>query len=79
MTDDTAALLRHLGVENGDIFGYSMGAGIALELAIRYPDLVRKIVLATPLYNPDGFHPGLLEGIENMKPEHLAGSPFEEE
>jgi len=36
MADDTAALLRHLGIDNADIFGYSMGAGIALASAIRY-------------------------------------------
>src|SRR4028119_2471828 len=35
MADDTAAALRHLGIENADIFGYSMGAGVALHVAIR--------------------------------------------
>jgi pimeloyl-ACP methyl ester carboxylesterase len=56
-----------------------MGAGIALQLAIRHPDLVRKLVLAAVTYNKDGFHPGLLKGNENLKPEDLAGSPFQEE
>jgi pimeloyl-ACP methyl ester carboxylesterase len=79
MADDTTALLRHLGIDNADIFGYSMGAGIALAIAIRYPDLVRKLVLAAVTYNSDGFHPGILAGIETMKPEDLAGSPFQVE
>src|SRR6266496_1953440 len=33
MADDTAAALQQLGIEQADIFGYSMGAGIALQVA----------------------------------------------
>ena len=76
MADDTAALLRQLNIENADFFGYSMGSGIALQIAIRHPDLVRKLVLAAPMYSRDGFHPGMFEQIENMKPEDLAESPW---
>ena len=79
MADDTTALLRHLGIDNADIFGYSMGAGIALAIAIRYSDLVRKLVLAAVTYNSDGFHPGMLAGMETLKPDDLAGSPWQEE
>jgi pimeloyl-ACP methyl ester carboxylesterase len=42
MADDTAAALRQLGIAKADIFGYSMGASVALHLAIRHPDVVRK-------------------------------------
>src|SRR5688572_12428011 len=42
MADDTAAALRHLGIEQADIFGYSMGAFVALHLAIRHPQVARK-------------------------------------
>src|SRR5437763_6903049 len=73
MADDTTALLRHLGIEEADIFGYSLGAGIALRIAIRHSDLVRKLVLAAATYNTDGFHPGMLAGLETLKPEDLAG------
>ncbi len=79
MADDTAALLQHIGIEHADIFGYSMGAGIALQIAIGHPDLVRKLVVAAVTYNSDGFHPGLLAGMETLKPEDLAGSPWQEE
>src|SRR2546427_278659 len=47
MADDTAALVHHLGIDNADVVGYSMGGGIALQLAIRHPDLVRRLVLAS--------------------------------
>ncbi len=79
MADDTAALLEHLGIWPVDVFGYSLGAGIALDLAVRRPDLVRRLVLASVTFNNDGFHPGILEGIDSMAPDALAGTPFEEE
>ena len=79
MADDTAELLRQLEVENADFFGYSMGGGIALQLAIGHPDLVRKLVFAGGTsYSPDGFYPELLEGMNQMKPDDLAGSPFQQ-
>ncbi len=79
MADDTAALLRQLEIERADIFGYSMGGGVALQIAIRHPDLVRKLVVAAATYNSDGIYPEILEGIENLKPENLAGSPWQKE
>lgn len=79
MAEDTAELLRQLQIENADFFGYSMGGGIALLIAMRRPDLVRKLVFAGGAsYNSDGFYPELLEMEKQMKPEDLAGSPFEE-
>ena len=79
MADDVAALLQYLNIKSADIFGYSVGAGVALQLAIRHPDLVRKLVLVSVSYRIDGFHPGLMAGLEQLKPEHLAGTPWQEE
>jgi pimeloyl-ACP methyl ester carboxylesterase len=79
MADDTAAALRQLGIESADFFGYSTGAFIALHVAIRHPDLVRKLVLASVTYNLSGVHPGLMEGLADMKPEMMFGSPWHEE
>lgn len=79
MVEDTTALLSHLGIEDADIFGYSLGAGIALHMAIEHPDLMRKLVIAYVTYNNDGFQPGLLARMENLKPESLAGTPWQEE
>jgi pimeloyl-ACP methyl ester carboxylesterase len=79
MADDTAALLRHLDIEQADVFGYSTGGGVALQVAIRYPEIVRKLVLASVAYKLDGVHPGLMEGLAEMKPEMMFGSPWHEE
>ncbi len=79
MADDTAALLRHVGTEQADVFGYSMGGAAALQLTIRHPGLVRKLVVASASYTSDGAHPELLEMIPTITPEVFAGSPIEEE
>lgn len=79
MAEDVAALLRHLNISSADLFGYSMGAGVALETAVRFPELVRKLVTASVSFNTAGMHPGLLEGIQHLQPEHLAGTPWQEE
>ena len=79
MADDIAALLRHLVIEKADCFGYSMGGGVALQVAIRHPEVVRKLVVASASYTSDGMHPELLEMIPSITPEAFAGSPIEDE
>lgn len=75
---DTAALLRHLDVSDADVFGYSSGSAVALQLAVDHPELVRKLILASSSYQLSGLHPEILGGVQEVQPEHLAGSPFEE-
>ena len=79
MADDTAAALEKLGIEKADIFGYSTGAVIALQVAIRHPERVRKLVLASVTYRLDGVHPGLMEGLGEMSHEMMVGSPWHDE
>lgn len=78
MAEDTAALLRQLNITDADFLGYSIGGGIALQIAIRHPDLVRKLVLAAPAASREGLYPHVLEQIETLRPENLAGSPWHE-
>jgi pimeloyl-ACP methyl ester carboxylesterase len=78
MADDTAALMRHLGIDDADVVGYSMGGGTALQLAIRHPELVRKLVVASASYTSDGMHAVALEMFPTITPELFAGSPIEE-
>ena len=79
MADDVAAAIRQLGLEQADVFGYSMGAFVALNLVMRHPDLVRKLVLASVSYTSSGLHPGLMDGLGEMKPEMMFGSPWHDE
>jgi pimeloyl-ACP methyl ester carboxylesterase len=79
MADDVAAAIRQLGLGPADLFGYSMGAAVALHVAIRHPEVVRKLVLASVSYQMSGIHPGLMDGLGEMKPEMMHGSPWHEE
>lgn len=79
MADDVAALLRHLDIEEADLFGYSMGGGVALQVAIRHPELVRKLVAASSSYTSDGIYPEVWSTIETITPELFAGTPLLEE
>jgi pimeloyl-ACP methyl ester carboxylesterase len=77
MADDTAALVRSLGIERADVVGYSMGGGVALQVAIRHPALVRKLVVASAAFALDGMPAIALEMFPSITPELFAGSPIE--
>ena len=77
--DDTAALLGHLRIGQADLFGYSSGSAVAMQVALDHPELVGKLVLASFSYRLDGLHPGLMDNIGALQPEHLAGTPFEQD
>jgi len=79
LADDVAAAIRYLGLERADVFGYSMGAGVALHVVMRHPDVVRKLILASVTYDLSGVHPGLMDGFGEMKPEMMHGSPWHTE
>ena len=63
--DDVAALLKQLHIEKADIMGFSNGATTSLQIAIRHPKLVNKLVLASTLYKREGMMPGFFEGMEH--------------
>lgn len=72
--DDTAALLKYLQIQKADLFGFSNGGTIALQVAIRHPEAVRKLVLASALVKRDGVIPGFWDfmakgTLENMPKE----------
>jgi pimeloyl-ACP methyl ester carboxylesterase len=79
MADDTAAALHYLGIDQADIFGYSMGATVALRVVLKHPELVRKLVFMSATFTMSGVHPGLMEGLGEMKPEMMFGSPWHDE
>jgi pimeloyl-ACP methyl ester carboxylesterase len=56
LADDVAALLDHLGIDQADVLGFSLGGGVALQLALDYPGRVGRLILASVSYAGDGFH-----------------------
>jgi pimeloyl-ACP methyl ester carboxylesterase len=61
--DDVAALLRYLKVGKANIFGFSNGGSTAMQVAIRHPSLVNKMIVAAGAYRRDGFIPGFFDGF----------------
>jgi pimeloyl-ACP methyl ester carboxylesterase len=47
-------------------------------MGLKEPGLVHKLVLASPMYDPAGMHPGLIEGLAALRPEMLHGTPYHE-
>jgi pimeloyl-ACP methyl ester carboxylesterase len=77
MADDGAALLAYLAITRADVIGYSMGGGVALQLAVRHPQVVHALVPISASYRSDAMQPELLEMIPTITAEMFAGSPFE--
>ena len=72
--DDVATLLNNIGISKAVFFGFSNGGTTALQIGIRHPKIVNKLVLAAAAYKRDGFLPGLFDGmlqatLENMPQE----------
>jgi pimeloyl-ACP methyl ester carboxylesterase len=69
--DDCAELLRQLGIRHADFYGYSNGANIILQVAIRHPELVRRMVVAAGMYRNDGLIPELHAQLEHATAENM--------
>ena len=65
LAGDVAGLLDHLGVAQADVLGFSLGGGVALQLALDHPDRVGRIILASISYAPDGFHPEISDPAQH--------------
>src|ERR1700704_6994366 len=80
MADDTAALLKRLEIEQTDIFGYSMGAKVGLAMAIRHPELVRRLAIYGTTYKSfeESFSIDVLEFFKKVTPETFAPKDLKE-
>src|SRR5262245_65200414 len=73
MADDIAALIEHLGLDEPDLVGYSLGGGVALQTAIKYPAMVRRLVVASANIRRDAIYPEMLAQQAQMG---AAGAEF---
>jgi pimeloyl-ACP methyl ester carboxylesterase len=65
--EDAVALLRHLRVAKADFLGYSNGGHIALEIALRHPEVVRSLVIESAFFSRDGTDPQFWQGFDHAK------------
>ena len=76
LASDVVGLLQHLGVGKVDVFGFSVGGAVALYLAIRHPELVRRLVASSVSFHPDGDRTDNSEAIAEMTVDMIAGTPM---
>jgi len=76
--EDAAALLHALEIERAEVMGYSQGGGVALQLALRHPQLVSKLVVLSATYRQNGWYPSVLKGLEGLSSELFADTPVGE-
>lgn len=69
--DDIAALLKQLNIAKADIFGFSNGASTTLQVAIRHPQLVNKIIVASTMYKKSGAFTGFWDMMKNASFEQM--------
>jgi pimeloyl-ACP methyl ester carboxylesterase len=77
LSDDVAGLLDYLKIPSADIVGYSLGAGVAMECAIRHPDKVRKVVSISFSIRRDGWVKEANDFWPNFTWEMMKGTPAE--
>lgn len=65
--DDVAALIGHLNLGKADVMGYSLGSGVALQTAIRHPDVVDRLVLVSSTMRRDGFYPESVAALDQLE------------
>jgi pimeloyl-ACP methyl ester carboxylesterase len=81
MADDIAALIGHLGLEKPDIVGYSLGGGVAFWTAVKYPQLVNKLVIVSTNVTRDAIPADMLaqqEQVSGAAVEALKATPMYE-
>jgi pimeloyl-ACP methyl ester carboxylesterase len=57
MAGDVAALMEHLRLDTADLVGYSLGGGVALQVAAKYPAKIRRLVMVSANLRPDAIYP----------------------
>ncbi|MCA4131706.1 alpha/beta fold hydrolase [Arthrobacter sp. M4] len=78
LASDVIGLLDHLGVDRVDVFGFSIGGAVALDLAINHPELVRKLIVSSVSFRPEGDRGGNVEAVAEMTVDMISGTPMEE-
>jgi len=76
LADDVAAFMDVVGLQKADVFGYSMGSAAGLQLAIRHPEKVNKLVAASVAYDLRGWQPAVTAMSPQMTVEMIVQMPF---
>jgi pimeloyl-ACP methyl ester carboxylesterase len=79
LADDIAGVLEYLKIRQADLLGYSMGGGVAMQVALRHPAKVRKVVSISAVFRHDGWVQEALDMFPQLNADMFKGSPIEAE
>jgi pimeloyl-ACP methyl ester carboxylesterase len=79
MADDVSGLLKHLKIDSADILGYSMGGGVAFQVAVRHPEQVRRLVVLSGTYKHDGWWPEVEAMYGTFTADMFKGTPIQKQ
>lgn len=79
MADDVGAMLDHLKIARADVLGYSMGAAVAMQVAIRHPTKVRKVISISGVFRHNGWVKEAEDAFPTITAEAFKGSPIEDD
>lgn len=79
LADDAAALLEYLKIPRADLIGYSMGGSVAMQVAIRHPDKVRRVVVISAMLRREGAVKEGQDALATLTADAFKGSPIETE
>lgn len=69
--DDVAELLKQLKITSANVFGFSNGGNTAMKLAMRHPERVGKLIVASSFYKREGMHAGFWEFMKGADISHM--------
>jgi pimeloyl-ACP methyl ester carboxylesterase len=79
MADDVSGLLAHLKTDSADVLGYSMGGGVAFQVAVRHPEQVRRLVVLSAPYAHDGWWPEVLAAYPTFNADMFKDTPIKKQ
>lgn len=79
MADDVSGLLKHLHIDKADILGYSMGGGVAFQVAMRHPEQVRRLVVLSGTYKHDGWWPDTEASFATFTADMFRDTPIQKQ
>lgn len=69
--DDVAALMKNIGITRASFLGFSNGGTTAMQIAIRHPEVVDKLILASATFKRDGLFPGFFDMMEKASLDNM--------
>ncbi|RAW00745.1 alpha/beta fold hydrolase [Pseudochryseolinea flava] len=79
LATDAYHLLEHLKIDSADVFAFSMGSNVGIQLAIQHPEKVKKMVLISGAYSHEGYQPSYTAIVPSLTPSMFEGSTFKKE